>query len=102
MAEAVRAVGLDALLASRADGLATRIDHHGAWLSGGERRRLGLARALIANRALLLADEPTAELDAASAAQIIAVLQAVSRRRAVIVATHDERLAAIADRVIAL
>jgi ATP-binding cassette subfamily C protein CydD len=102
IAEAVRALGLDALLASRAEGLATRIDHHGAWLSGGERRRLGLARALIANRALLLADEPTAELDAASAGQIIAVLQAEARRRAVIVATHDERLAAIADRVIAL
>ncbi|MBY0393196.1 MAG: ATP-binding cassette domain-containing protein, partial [Novosphingobium sp.] len=55
VAEAVRRVGLDALLARRNAGLATPIDHHGAWLSGGERRRLGLARALIADRPLLLA-----------------------------------------------
>ncbi len=102
VAEAVHAVGLDALLAKRADGLATLIDHHGAWLSGGERRRLGLARALIADRALLLADEPTADLDAQSAEQIIALLVAEAQRRAVVVATHDERLAAVADTVIAL
>ncbi|WP_298170342.1 ATP-binding cassette domain-containing protein [Novosphingobium sp.] len=102
VAEAARAVGLDALLARRADGLATAIDHHGAWLSGGERRRLGLARALIADRALLLADEPTADLDTASAERIIALLVAEAQKRAVIVATHDERLAAAADQVIAL
>ncbi len=100
--EAVRAVGLDTLLARRTDGFATTIDHHGAWLSGGERRRLGLARALIADRALLLADEPTADLDAASAEQIVALLVAEATRRAVIVASHDERLAAAADRIIAL
>jgi ATP-binding cassette subfamily C protein CydD len=99
---AVRAVGLDTLLARRTDGLATEIDHHGAWLSGGERRRLGLARALVADRALLLADEPTADLDAASAEQIVALLVAEATRRAVIVATHDERLAAAADRIITL
>ncbi len=102
VAEAARAVGLDALLARRADGLATAIDHHGAWLSGGERRRVGLARALIADRALLLADEPTADLDTASAERIIALLVAEAQKRAVIVATHDERLAAAADQVIAL
>ncbi|GEN98674.1 thiol reductant ABC exporter subunit CydD [Novosphingobium sediminis] len=102
VAAAMRAVGLDALVARRDNGLATAIDHHGAWLSGGERRRLGLARALIADRPLLLADEPTADLDAASADQIIALLKAEAQRRAVIVATHDERLAALADQVIAL
>jgi ATP-binding cassette subfamily C protein CydD len=102
VAEAARAVGLDALLARRADGLSTAIDHHGAWLSGGERRRLGLARALIADRALLLADEPTADLDTSSAERIIALLVAEAQKRAVIVATHDERLAAAADQVIAL
>ena len=102
VAEAVRAVGLDALLTRRTEGLATAIDHHGAWLSGGERRRLGLARALIADRPLLLADEPTADLDAASAERIVALLVTEAQRRAVIVATHDERLAAAADQVIAL
>ncbi len=102
VAKAVGAVGLDALVASRTDGLATVIDHHGAWLSGGERRRVGLARALIADRALLLADEPTADLDAPSAERIVALLANEAKRRAVIVATHDERLAAVADRIIAL
>ncbi|MBX9884856.1 MAG: ATP-binding cassette domain-containing protein [Novosphingobium sp.] len=102
VAEAACAVGLDALVAGRTDGLATRIDHHGAWLSGGERRRVGLARALIADRALLLADEPTADLDAPSAERIVALLASEAKRRAVIVATHDERLAAVADRIIAL
>ena len=102
VAEAVRAVGLDTLVAGRENGLATTIDHHGAWLSGGERRRLGLARALVADRPLLLADEPTADLDAASAERIIALLVAEARRRAVIVATHDERLATAADLVVAL
>jgi len=100
--EAVHAVGLDALLIRRQEGLGTAVDHHGAWLSGGERRRIGLARALIADRALLLADEPTADLDAASAERIIALLAAEARRRAVIVATHDERLAALADQVVKL
>ncbi|KUR70895.1 cysteine ABC transporter permease [Novosphingobium fuchskuhlense] len=99
---AVSAVGLDALVARRAEGLNTAIDHHGAWLSGGERRRLGLARALIADRALLLADEPTADLDSASAERIIALLTSEARQRAIIVATHDERLVAAADTVIAL
>lgn len=102
VAEAVHRVGLDALVGRRTEGLATPIDHHGAWLSGGERRRLGLARALIADRPLLLADEPTADLDGASAEQIIALLVAEAKRRAVIVATHDERLLALADQVIAL
>lgn len=102
VAEAVHSVGLDALVAGRNDGLATPIDHHGAWLSGGERRRLGLARALIADRLLLLADEPTADLDSASAERIMGLLVAEAKRRAVIVATHDERLAALADQVIAL
>ncbi len=102
VAEAVQKVGLDALVARRDEGLATAIDHHGAWLSGGERRRLGLARALIADRPLLLADEPTADLDDASAEQIIALLVAEARQRAVIVATHDERLTSLADQVIAL
>lgn len=100
--EAIRAVGLDTLVARRAEGLATAVDHHGAWLSGGERRRLGLARALIADRSLLLADEPTADLDGESAERIVALLVAEARRRAVIVATHDERLMAAADTVIAL
>lgn len=95
-------VGLDALLDTRADGLDLPLDHRGSGLSGGERRRLGLARALLARRPLLLCDEPTADLDADSAARITALLREIATRQAVIVATHDPDLAARADRIVTL
>lgn len=95
-------VGLQALLAGRADGLNLFIDHRGSGLSGGERRRIGLARALLSRRPLLLCDEPTADLDDESAAAIIALLRSIAGDRAIIVATHDVRLAAVADTEIAL
>jgi ATP-binding cassette subfamily C protein CydD len=99
---AVAAVGLAPLVAARGTGLELRLDHRGSGLSGGERRRLGLARALVADRPLLLCDEPTADLDAASAARIVALLAAEARRRAVIVATHDPRLVAVAQKEVRL
>ncbi|GAM04419.1 cysteine ABC transporter permease/ATP-binding protein [Novosphingobium sp. MBES04] len=98
---AARRVGLGPLLEKRG-GLDLVIDHKGSGLSGGERRRIGLARALLSGRPLLLCDEPTADLDAASAAQIVAVLQELSRERALLVATHDETVRAIAQQEIAL
>jgi ATP-binding cassette, subfamily C, bacterial CydD len=94
---AIDRVGLSPMLAHRGAGLDLPLDHRGSGLSGGERRRLGLARALLADRPLLLADEPTADLDAESAAAITALLRAVGTERAVIVATHDPRLIAAAD-----
>lgn len=97
---AAREVGLDALVVERSEGLDLTLDHRGSGLSGGERRRLGLGRALLAARPLLLADEPTADLDDVSAETIIALLVAQSRQRAVIVATHDARLIVAADAVV--
>ncbi len=98
---AARRVGLDPLLARRG-GLDLAIDHRGSGLSGGERRRIGLARALLSERPLLLCDEPTADLDAHSAAQIIALLRDLARERALVVATHDAALIAACDEEIAL
>jgi ATP-binding cassette subfamily C protein len=78
-------------------GLEARISEGGANLSGGQRMRLGIARALIADDAVI-ADEPTAKLDAKTANLVRQVLGETAKRRLVIVATHDDRLIEMADR----
>ncbi|MCG2839736.1 ATP-binding cassette domain-containing protein [Sandaracinobacter sp. RS1-74] len=95
-----RAAALDELLATR--GLQARIDWAGSGLSGGERRRIGVARALLSGRPLLLLDEPTADLDAESAAHVREALRAMAGSRALVVATHDEALAVLADQRVRL
>jgi putative ABC transport system ATP-binding protein len=90
-----------AALALEATGLSERADHREAELSGGERQRVALARALVRAPALLIADEPTAQLDAGTAAGILGLIrEAADSGTAVLLATHDEHLAAIADRVV--
>jgi putative ABC transport system ATP-binding protein/macrolide transport system ATP-binding/permease protein/lipoprotein-releasing system ATP-binding protein len=85
-------------------GLADRIDALPHELSGGEQRRVALARALMRRPPLLLCDEPTADLDAATAAEVLALLLDLHRRNetTLIVATHDEEVARQADRVLYL
>ena len=100
--EVAARVGLDGVLAARADGLDARIDERGSGLSGGERRRIGLARALLKPAPLLLLDEPTADLDAAAETALIEVIRRAAVGRTVLIATHSERLAAIADGVLRL
>ncbi len=79
-------------------GLDTRLGESGGGVSGGEARRLMLARAVMAGGDLILADEPTADLDGATAARIIASLRRIAQAgRAVVVATHDPALIAAAD-----
>ena len=87
--------------ALEAVGLAERADHRGGELSGGEQQRVALARALITAPALLLADEPTAQLDTETARTITALLrEAADSGTAVLFATHDESAAEVADRVL--
>jgi len=99
---ALHAAGLDALLAGREGGLDARLDARGGGLSGGERRRLAVARAVLKQAPLWLLDEPTAHLDAVSEDALVATLREALRGRTALVATHSERLAAIADVVIRL
>jgi putative ABC transport system ATP-binding protein len=85
-------------------GLADRLDHRPDQLSGGEQQRVAIARALTAEPALVLADEPTGNLDTAASDEIAALLQQVAGEwgRAVIMVTHDPRIAAYADRILFL
>jgi ATP-binding cassette subfamily C protein CydD len=95
---AARSAGLGPMIDSRPGGLATIVDHRGSGLSGGERRRIGLARAILRDAPVWLLDEPTADLDEASAQTVIALLVTAARRHIVIVATHHPGLIAAATQ----
>jgi putative ABC transport system ATP-binding protein len=84
--------------------LGDRLHHYPAQLSGGEQQRVALARALVADPAILLADEPTGNLDEATGAEIIELLFANHRQRrtTLVLVTHDAALAARCDRVVKL
>lgn len=83
-------------------GLGDRASHKPGQLSGGEQQRVAIARALVTEPDLLVADEPTGELDAATGERVLSALTAVARDRAVVVASHDEQALAACDRVLRL
>lgn len=85
-------------------GLADRHAHKPGQLSGGQQQRVSIARALTTNPALILADEPTGNLDTRASDDIAALLRQAANEwgRAVVVVTHDPRIAAYADRIIFL
>jgi ATP-binding cassette subfamily C protein CydD len=102
IAAAAVAAGCGALLTRRPAGLDDQLDERGGGLSGGERRRIALARALLKPAPLLLLDEPTAHLDAAAEAALIPLIQAAARGRTTIIATHSVAVMAIADVIVRL
>jgi putative ABC transport system ATP-binding protein len=85
-------------------GLAERGHHYPSQLSGGEQQRVAIARALANDPPILLADEPTGNLDSVTGRHVIDLLLSInkSRRTTLVLVTHDPELAAVADEAIAL
>lgn len=100
---ALRLADAEGIVDRLPEGLATRLGETGGGVSGGEARRLMLARAVMEGGDLILADEPTSDLDTETATRIIAALDRVrGEGRAILVATHDPALAAVMDRQVAM
>ncbi|NOZ06756.1 MAG: ABC transporter ATP-binding protein [Chloroflexi bacterium] len=82
-------------------GMSARVDHLPSELSGGEQQRVAIARAIANRPSLLLADEPTGNLDADSGAEVLSLIRQLhSRGMTVVLVTHDPRIAAQAERVV--
>ncbi|MFE2450746.1 thiol reductant ABC exporter subunit CydD [[Kitasatospora] papulosa] len=99
---ALREAGAYDFVAELPDGAGTPLGEDGAGLSAGQRQRLALARAFLADRPLLLLDEPTASLDGETEAGIVDAVRRLAEGRTVLLVVHRPALLSVADRVVAL
>ena len=85
-------------------GLESRLNHLPNQLSGGQQQRVSIGRALVNNPALMLADEPTGNLDSENSKEIVSLLRHFNKQynQTVIIITHDEKIALSADRIISI
>ncbi|MGW1223814.1 thiol reductant ABC exporter subunit CydD [Streptomyces sp. NPDC002530] len=102
VAAALRDAGAEDFVAGLPDGARTLLGEDGAGLSAGQRQRLALARAFLADRPLLLLDEPTANLDGETEAGIVEAVRRLAVGRTVLLVVHRPALLAVADRVVTL
>jgi putative ABC transport system ATP-binding protein len=85
-------------------GLGDRLDHQPAELSGGQQQRVAIARSLINDPPIVMADEPTGNLDSKSGAEVLEVFHRLHREKGitVVMVTHDEEIGALAERIVRL
>ncbi|MFB7833068.1 thiol reductant ABC exporter subunit CydD [Streptomyces sp. NPDC056056] len=98
--EALRDAGADGFVSGLPQGLDTPLGEDGAGLSAGQRQRLALARGFLANRPVLLLDEPTAALDGETEAGVVDAVRRLAAGRTVLLVAHRPALLAVADRVV--